>query len=1293
MTDDPRLQQLLDQLLDTDATPEEVCAACPELLSTVRERWLKMRRVRAELEAFFPSPTEAAAAPVEEEFLLPQIPGYEVEVVLGRGGMGVVFKARHLTLDRLVALKMLLAGAYAAAEELARFRREATAVAALRHPNIVAVHDAGEVAGRPYFTMEYVEGGTLASALGRKPQSARRAAELVAILATAVQFAHQSGFIHRDLKPANILLTPDGHPKITDFGLVRLTSGGPELTRTGCGVGTPAYMAPEQATGNSSVIGPGVDIYALGVILYQMLTGRPPFEGQSAVEILRKVAGEEVVPPSRVEASVPRDLETICLKCLEKNPARRYASAQGLADDLHRFLDGKPILARPVGVIERAVKWARRRPAVALLVGTLLVMLVAAAGIGIWLRYQGAQRAGQAQDAIRTALKRAADLRPEERWSEALDVVTDASPHLADARSPDLERRLRQAQSDFQIAVDMEEVRESCPLQAPFVDKVDYEKRAKDYQLAFERAGLRVEEDAEAVVDFIRTSTIRDHLVAALEDRAFVAFKRKDKELVDRLLKIAQLADSGSDWRERLRNRDVWGKVAQLQDLAGTAFTSTPGPSEYELALLGLLLREANAVGSSIHLLEEASRRQPRNFWVHREMGSTLLMQYRYGEAIPSFRAAVALRPDNPGIHERLGRCLYFAGRTDASLAEYRRALEIPNSPLYPGSFVTPLAESGYWKEAEEVCRRTQNCTGHLHPYFDFGQVLIQQKRFDDAAAMYREAIEKGADDRSVYYQLGLALMRAGRHEEAITAFQKSDGLNPGYLLPRQLVAVGRWEEAITMLRGADARTPNNLHYQLDLGKLLRAHGKPEEATRVLRTLASHAPDVQTLWEEIADALLDQDRFAEARAATEKHLTLPMTAWTRRAEQRRLDLSKTLLAVEANLPAILAGKERPTDVPTQRALAEWCLKHKRLTVLAASFYASALAAQPSLADDLEAANRFHAARAAALAGCGIGADAGKLDDQRRAALRKQALDWLTAEHNAWAERHRKPEDRTLAATTVRSWIKANTEITSDLYLPLPTDEYVRLSGDLAGVHDETALARLPADERRAWQAFWEKVAALAARDPHALMVQARAHGARLEWKEAAKCYAEMMELFPTDDSNLWYEYAASQLLANDRVGYRRACEHMLARCQPQGPMRPYLVARACTLALDSPSDVARTAGAAAPELGHGRGEFWALTEQGALETRKNNLAKALRNVELSLAADGHTGRAVLNWLWLALIHQKLGSPNEARRWLARATDWLDQQGQMPVDNAVLGIDLHNWLEAQVLRREAEALLR
>ncbi len=350
MADLPRVQQLLDEILDSGCTPEDVCGTCPELLPEVRRRWQQMCAVEAELDALFPSTRSDIDADTSALWHagadLPQIPGYEMEELLGRGGMGVVYKARHLRLNRHVALKMLIAGAYAGPHERARFQLEAEAVASLRHANIVSVYDVGDHEGCPYFTMELLEGGSLAQALAGTPQPARQAAALLATLADAVQVAHQGGIVHRDLKPANILLTGDATPKIADFGLARHFAGGPGITASGARIGTPSYMSPEQAAGKASAIGFATDIYSLGALLYEMLTGRPPFRGETASETERQVIAEEPAPPSRLNARVPRDLETICLKCLHKIPQRRYATAAALAEDIKRFEQDLPIAAR-----------------------------------------------------------------------------------------------------------------------------------------------------------------------------------------------------------------------------------------------------------------------------------------------------------------------------------------------------------------------------------------------------------------------------------------------------------------------------------------------------------------------------------------------------------------------------------------------------------------------------------------------------------------------------------------------------------------------------------------------------------------------------------------------------------------------------------------------------------------------------------------------------------------------------------------------------------------------------------
>src|SRR6267142_1768569 len=336
MPDDPRVDQLLEDLLDSGGTPEEACRTCPELLPQVRAGWQRLRALKTEVNALFhdfpfSSGGTLSPRPTAE---LPRIRGYEVREVLGRGGMGIVYKAWHLRLQRPVAVKMLLAGAYAQPHELERFLREAETVAGLRHANIVQVHEAGDMDGRPYFTMEFVEGGSLAKKLAGTPQPAGQAAALVAGVAEAVHAAHQRGVVHRDLKPGNILLTADGTRKISDFGLARRLKGAAGLTQSGAPVGTPSYMAPEQAEGKSRDVGPAADTYALGAILFELLTGRPPFRADTAAETLRQVIVQDPVPPSRLNARVPRDLETVCMKCLRKQSQSRYATAAALSDDL-----------------------------------------------------------------------------------------------------------------------------------------------------------------------------------------------------------------------------------------------------------------------------------------------------------------------------------------------------------------------------------------------------------------------------------------------------------------------------------------------------------------------------------------------------------------------------------------------------------------------------------------------------------------------------------------------------------------------------------------------------------------------------------------------------------------------------------------------------------------------------------------------------------------------------------------------------------------------------------------------
>jgi serine/threonine protein kinase len=366
--------------------------------------------------------TEVGDTPPAPPQPLPShIGSYEVLGELGRGGMGVVYQARQAGLNRLVALKMVLAGGHAGRPELDRFRTEAQAVARLQHPNIVQIYEIGEHQGRPFLALEFIDGGNLADHLQETPLPAQPAARLMETLARAIHHAHLQGIVHRDLKPANVLLAPApaapagsgpalegpvlGTPKIADFGLAKNLDDDSRQTQTGVVVGTPSYMAPEQAVSPARTVGPATDVYALGAMLYEMLTGRPPFKGVSALDTLEQVVRDDPTPPRQLQPKVPRDLETICLKCLHKEPARRYGSALGLADDCRRFLEGRSIHARPIGPAGRVWRWCRRNPVPA----SLLLAVTLGAAFGMWylsrlsgalVRYSALQGAAQQSETL-----------------------------------------------------------------------------------------------------------------------------------------------------------------------------------------------------------------------------------------------------------------------------------------------------------------------------------------------------------------------------------------------------------------------------------------------------------------------------------------------------------------------------------------------------------------------------------------------------------------------------------------------------------------------------------------------------------------------------------------------------------------------------------------------------------------------------------------------------------------------------------------------------------------------------
>jgi serine/threonine protein kinase len=564
----------------------------------------------------------------------PALGDYAILAELGRGGMGVVYEARQLSLNRVVALKMILGGQLASGADVQRFRAEAEAAANLDHPHIVPVYEVGEQDGRHYFSMKLVQGISLAQAVNRGPWAVgrqgaeRRAARVVEAVARAVHYAHQRGILHRDLKPANILLDEQGQPHVTDFGLARRVEGGSSLTPSGAIVGTPGYMAPEQASGRKGGMSTACDVYSLGAILYELLTGGPPFRGETPLATLRLVQERQPQRPRAVNARVSRDLETICLKCLHKEPQQRYATANDLADDLSRYLAGEPIRGRPVGPAERLWWWCRRRPLVAGLSAALVLMCGLGFGGVLW----------------------------QWRRAEGQRAVADGQRRLAEENS----RQAQQAVDDY-----FTKVSESKLLKVPGFQplrKELLETALAYYQRFLEERGADPLLQAETAAAHARVAQITGMIGSPAEA---LAEYQKARVLYERLAD----ADPGrSEFRHAL---------ARIHDDSATLLQSMDG-------------RRAEAAASArraLALREAIARENPGNTDYqhsvavsHLNLGNLLSRTGRYAEALRSYeqaRAAFApiAKPGQAYGNWGLAKTYHAIGFAHSRLGQYPEAL------------------------------------------------------------------------------------------------------------------------------------------------------------------------------------------------------------------------------------------------------------------------------------------------------------------------------------------------------------------------------------------------------------------------------------------------------------------------------------------------------------------------------------------------------------------------------------------------------------------------------------------
>jgi serine/threonine-protein kinase len=717
MTDNPRLRQLLDELHESHATPEEVCRSCPELLPEVRARWRAVCRVRADIDALFPPPAKTTPPPDGPD--LPPVPGYEVDAVLGRGGMGIVFRASHVRLKRRVALKMLLAGAYAAPHERARFQREAEAVAGLRHPNIVQVYDVGDSDGRPYFTMEYVEGGSLAHQLAGAPQPARQAAQLVATLAAAVQAAHARGIVHRDLKPANVLLAEDGTPKVTDFGLARRQADGAGLTHTGEAVGTPSYMAPEQAQGRPDTVGPATDIYGLGAILYELMTGRPPFRAATAAETLQQVISQEPAPPSRLNAQVPRDLETICLKCLQKDPQRRYVAAA-----------------------ERVKQWDQAHAA---------------------LERAKARLGGGGPQALRL---RAAQLERELVLAAKLEDIlldTDGSVPAPQPNGPRYEEALREAglvdgaEEPAVVAARIRAAGVATTVLAALDDWASWASWHDDGRRhwLFEVARL-VDEDPAS-------RPIRD------------AKLWESRPALDEFARSAPLANQSVPFLHFLGLKLYQGggdAVAYYKRVQQAHATNCLANSA-----LGYLLQNKGANVECVRYFQAAIALRPTLHRLRHNFGSVLFRLGKTDEAMAEFEEARRLAPDVLLYHASIGRTLLFTKRPAEAERQFRKLLETePNNADYLNDLALSLSKQNRHAEAIDLLR--QAIASNPNYLNDLALSLRKQNRHAEADLL-GQAIPSNPNSANEHRQMKETFLSLRNWKEGRDAWQKWLTFNP----------------------------------------------------------------------------------------------------------------------------------------------------------------------------------------------------------------------------------------------------------------------------------------------------------------------------------------------------------------------------------------------------------------------------------------------------------------------------------------------------------------------------------
>lgn len=1034
--DDLRLLKLLEeQLEETEAADVlghvETCQGCQRrleslisYLSTRIQDWLALagpigpRSTEVEVDATYTTEgygPDGSARGMHGDPERIQVEGYEIMDRLGRGGMGVVYKARHRKLNRLVALKMV---EFAGHDHLARFEIEAEAVARIRHPNIIQIFDVGSTGTTPYCALELLEGGTLAQNLAGTPRPGRPSAELVVTLARAVHAAHRAGIIHRDLKPSNILFDSDGTPKVTDFGLAKRLERDDGQTQTGQVMGTPSYMAPEQARGQTWQVGPLADVYALGAIFYEMLTGRPPFKGTSPAETVYLVVNEDLVPPSRLQPKVDRDLETICLKCLAKEPGRRYESAEALADDLARHLAGEPILTRPISARERGLKWVRRHPTRAAMMGLAAAVLVVTTLIGVRLEAVG--REARHREDRRVADLRVIRLREFYAGGDAwkrddadgaqlllskLRTALEPEPRLADVA-----RLTDDALVRVEAELEGRRVREKVR-QAREADRARFASFDRDRDEAFLRSTQLTGLDASAALEATRaaaTSALATFPAGQpLPEALSAAEKAQVEEGRGELLLVLSAATLHPKWGEdpkkqarlaleSLERFEAQGRrptqsyhwrraeaLAVLGDLPGARAARAEAEglepadaSDHYLAGLERY-RRADWPGAIRHF-EAARRLRPDHFWAQVLLANAFFQTGRPGEAKTCLSACIARRPEFAWLYILRGTAYGSLGGELRRAAAGARGKTLEAARLLADAAAQFQAAEADYKQALPRCDGDEQLYV-LHVNRSVSRLLAGE--LDEAREDAEAAVRLLPDQYLAYLSLADVAKQRGEPARAIEHYTRAIERNPtlpvlyrlrsqARLDPRAATAADRVAaladlDTAIRLQPRGSRDLAGDHKQR--GRLLHQDDRIDDALSAYTSALSLQPEDPEAHALRIAVLLELGRFEQVKAACDAYLArgAPTAEIHRLRGLARVAVADFPGAIDDYTRSMVLKPARPASVRRQRG---WAYLFADAPKLALVDFDAALALDAGDAD-------AHHGRASALVGLGRHADA------------------------------------------------------------------------------------------------------------------------------------------------------------------------------------------------------------------------------------------------------------------------------------------------------------------------------